>query len=76
LSRSATRIATLAAITTTSLDDGGFELLAQERHDQELVRIDELSGAFDAALELLELARDAAMCGRIGYAVLIARARL
>jgi hypothetical protein len=76
------------------LHEGGFDLVAHERHDRELVRMidgvqarvrvarmtglgrmEELSGAFDTALELLDLARESALCGRLGYGVFVARAR-
>lgn len=75
------------------LQDCGFDLIAHERHDRELVRtidgvearvrvarmtglgrIEELSGAFDAALDLLDLARESALSGQLGYGVFVARA--
>ncbi|MGH2978658.1 MAG: class I SAM-dependent methyltransferase, partial [Solirubrobacterales bacterium] len=76
------------------LNGSGFDLVAHERHDGELVRMLDrvqarvrvarmtglgrmqgLSGAFDVALDLLELARDSALGGLLGYGVFVARAR-
>lgn len=76
------------------LDDGGFDLIAHERHDRELVRMidgvqarvrvarmtslgqmEELSGTFDTGLDVLDLARESALGGQLGYGVFVARAR-